>query len=111
MTIEVEKRGPVSIVRLAGDLNGKDGGRFVQTITGLLDSRDARIVVDLGQVPMVTSSGLGELVRVTAQANAQGSQLLLANLTAFVEAVLRTTKLDTFLGVCPDVDAAVAKLM
>lgn len=110
MTIDVEKRGAFSIVRLGGDLNGTDGGRFVQTITGLLDSRDAKIVVDLGEVPMVSSSGLGDLVRITAQANAQGSRLLLANLTAFVEAVLRTTKLDTFLRVCPDVDAAIAEL-
>jgi anti-anti-sigma factor len=110
MTISVEIRGAVSIVRLVGDLNGKDEGRFVRAVTDILDRRDARIVIDLGGVPMVSSGGLGELVRVTAQANSQGSRLLLANLTPFVDAVLRTTKLNTFFGISGDVDAAAAEL-
>jgi anti-sigma B factor antagonist len=110
MTTSVETHGAISIVRLAGDLNAKDDGKFVRTITDLLDRGDAQIVIDLGGVPMVTSGGLGELVRVTAQANAQGSRILLANIPPFVEAVLRTTKLNTFFSVCPSVDAAVAQL-
>jgi len=110
MTTNVEKRGVVSIIRLVGDLNAKDEGRFIRTVTGLLDDRNARIVIDLGGVPMVTSGGLGELVRVTAQANSQSSRILLANLTPFVEAVLRTTKLNTFLPTRSSVDAAVTEL-
>lgn len=110
MTIDVQKRGTVSVVRVEGDLAGKDGGDFLRTVIGLLDSAEARIVLDLSQVPMITSAGLGELVRVTAQANTQGGRVLLVDLTPFVGGVLETTKLNNFLEVCPDVDTAVARL-
>jgi anti-anti-sigma factor len=110
MTIEVQKRGAVSVVRAAGDLAGKDGGKFLKAVTDLLGFAKARVVLDLSQVPMITSAGLGELVRVTAQANTQGGRVLLAGLTPFVGGVLETTKLNSFFEVCPDVDTAVARL-
>jgi anti-sigma B factor antagonist len=110
MIIEVESRSGASIVRLKGDLNGKDGGHFVKTVTDLLDGGCSKLVLDLGQVPLVASAGLGELVRVTAQANTQGGRVVLANVTPFVAGVLDTTKLDSFLQVFPDVEAAIAKL-
>lgn len=110
MTIEVEDRAGISIVRPKGDLGGTDGGKFVKTVSDLLDRSDARIVIDLAHVPMVTSAGLGELVRVTAQANAQGGRLVLANITPFVTGVLETTKLNAFLQTSPDLAAAIAGL-
>jgi anti-sigma B factor antagonist len=110
MNIEVENRSGVAIVRLQGDLTGKDGGKFVKAVTDLLDNGVLRVVLDLSHVPMVTSAGLGELVRLTAQANTQGGRILLADVGPFVAGVLETTKLNAFLEAAADVDAAVAKL-
>jgi anti-anti-sigma factor len=110
MTLDVEDRGGVTVVRLTGDLAGRDAGRFVKTVSGLLDRGMIHIVLDLGRVPLVTSAGLGELVRVTAQANTQGGRLMLAGVKPFVAGVLETTKLDQFFEVCPDVETAVERL-
>jgi anti-sigma B factor antagonist len=110
MTIDIESRSGVSVVRLHGDLTGKDEGKFVKAVANLLYGGTSRVVLDLAQVPMVTSAGLGELVHLTAQANTQGGRILLANVTPFVAGVLDTTKLNAFLEVCPDVDSAIAKL-
>ncbi|HVP13079.1 MAG TPA: STAS domain-containing protein [Phycisphaerae bacterium] len=110
MTIEVEDRSGVAIVRLHGDLTAKDGGKFVKAVTDLLDRGTTRVVLDLAHVAMVTSAGLGELVHVTAQANTQGGHIVLANVMPFVAGVLETTKLNAFLETYPDVDGAVAKL-
>jgi anti-anti-sigma factor len=59
---------------------------------------------------MVTSAGLGDLVRVTAQANSQGGRVVLANLTPFVSGVLDTTRLSAFFEISANVDSAIAKL-
>ena len=110
MIIEIEDRPGVSIARVQGDLTGKDGGKFVKAVTDLLDRGSVHMVLDLAHVSLVTSAGLGELVRVAAQANTQGGRIVLANVQPFVAGVLETTKLNTFLEVCANVEDAIARL-
>jgi anti-anti-sigma factor len=110
MALEVQKRGAVAVVRVSGALAGKDNGEFLRLVTGLLEEPQAKVVLDLSEVPMITSAGLGELVRVNAQANTQGCRIMLASLTPFVTGVLEATKLEGFLQACRDVDTAVAQL-
>lgn len=110
MTVKTETRGSVQVVHLSGNLDGTQSESLGATVSGLTDSRGAKIVLDLTELKFINSTGLSELVTLTAQANARESRILLANPTPFVAGVLETTRLDRFFDVCPSVDAAVARL-
>ncbi len=109
MTVEIEDRAGIHIVRLRGELVGEHAD-FVDTVTNMLTGPGARIVVDLAAVPFMNSTGLSELVRVTAQANVQEGRVVLAALSPFVAGVLQTTQLDRFFEICPTIEAALTKL-
>ncbi len=110
LTIEIEDRAGASLVRLQGELTDRSGQDLVDAAKRLLEKDGARVILDLGQVSFMGSSGLGDLVKLTAQANSQGSRIILTNLTPFVSGLLNTTRLDKFFEVCPDVEAALARL-
>ncbi|MFH1419124.1 MAG: STAS domain-containing protein [Planctomycetota bacterium] len=110
MTFEVENRSGATIVRLSGDLTGRDEGKLVKAVAEMLDREGAKIVVDLAEVSVVSSAGLGDLVRLAAQANSQDGRFILANLTPFVADVIRNTQLNKFFDLAEDVDTALAQL-
>lgn len=109
MTIEISQHGAARIVRLRGELVG-GSGELVERVTDLLTGRRARVVIDLGEVPFVNSTGLGELVRIVAQANVQESRVVLANPSPHVAGVLQATQLTRFFEICPTVDEALLRL-
>jgi anti-sigma B factor antagonist len=110
MTIDVSDRAGIKIVRLTGELRSGIDDEFVPTVTGLLAGRGTRVVLDLTHVPLISSTGLGDLVRVNAQANVQESRVVLCELSPFVAGVLQTTRLDRFFEVCGTLDEAIALL-
>ena len=110
MTIDVEDRNGATVVRLRGEFGSEHPGRFVRTVTELLQGRQARIIIDLSEVSYMSSTGLGELVRVTAQANTQEGRVVLADPSPFVTGVLETTQLHRFFELHPTVEKALAAL-
>ncbi|MCG8408210.1 MAG: STAS domain-containing protein [Phycisphaerales bacterium] len=108
LKIEFEERDRVSILKLDGYLQGND--ELSEKIDGLLEKENCRIVLELSQVHLINSAGLGELVRLAAQANSQGGRLVFANPTPFVEGVLKTTRLDRFFEVHETLETALRTL-
>jgi anti-sigma B factor antagonist len=110
MKLDVERRGTITILHLAGELRAAEGDDWAKRATDLLGEGGARLVIDLAHVNYVSSAGLGQLVRVAAHANSQGVRLLLCNLTPFVQQVLTSTGLDKFFNVASSLDDALARL-
>ncbi len=97
-----------TILRLEGELTG--GTELGLTVTRLRGEGRDRLVVDLAQVWMINSAGLGELVRLTAEANSQGGRMLYVNPSPFVQGVFDNTRLNTFFEVHRSLDSALAAL-
>jgi anti-sigma B factor antagonist len=110
MNIEKQQRQGVTIVRPAGRMTGGDECPLRKAVEPCIEQRGACVVIDLSAVDFIGSAGLGELVRVNAQANTQGARVMLAAPSPFVTGVLETTQLNRFFNVAPSVDAAVEKL-
>ena len=111
MTIETQEDGGLTIVRLAGSMDGGGKAEWADAISKLLDRPGARkIIVDLSAVDFLGSAALGDLVRLTALANSQGGRIALARLSPFVEGVLKTTRLNKFFDIYDDLAAAKAAL-
>jgi anti-anti-sigma factor len=92
LTFDVEVKGDVALMRLHGKL--------VMGVTSLLHARvkklipeHKRIVLDLGELSHMDSSGLGALVGLFVSARSAGCSLELMNLSHGIEKVLSLTNL------------------
>jgi anti-sigma B factor antagonist len=77
------------------------------TVRGLLSNGTNKILLNLGDVNYIDSSGIGELVSAFAAAKKQGGELKLLNLSKKVHDLLQITKLYTVFDVNEDESAAV----
>lgn len=105
MNIDIETKDGIHIVHIQGDLVGEHSD-LIEEVTNLLTGPGVGVVIDLRAVPFMNSTGLSELVRITAQANVQEDRIALAGPSPFVAGVLQTTQLNRFFDVYPTLDEA-----
>jgi len=80
---------------------------FKDAVKAAAMDADDRVVLDLGAVDFVDSSGLGAIIAVM-KALPNGTRLDLASLRPPVEKVFRLTRMDTVFRIYPDLEAAQA---
>jgi anti-sigma B factor antagonist len=111
MTIDLEERDGVKILRLRGELGANEGTELVEAAGEALDGRGACAIVELSGISYLSSAGIGALVRVAAQANMQEQRVVLASPTPFVAGVFAATRLDKFFEVQASVDEAMRSIV
>jgi anti-sigma B factor antagonist len=80
LDINVRKQGQAQVIRLRGDLKiGEPVDSFRQTIEELFGAGDSRLVLNIAEVPMIDSSGIGLLVRALTTSKSRGGNLKLVN--------------------------------
>lgn len=67
-----------------------------------------RLVLDLTEVQMITSAGLGAMIAIERDCKAAGGKVALFGLTDDLLGLFRMTKLDRLFAIKPDEAAAVA---
>jgi len=99
----------VTIVDLSGRITLGEGSVVLRdTIKDLLGKGQKKILLNLGDVSYIDSSGIGELVSAFTSVRNQGGELKLLNLTKKVHDLLQITKLYTVFDVKDDEAAAIA---
>jgi len=99
--------GQVVVVELSGRITLGDSSALLRkTIRGLLGDQKTKILLNLGDVDYIDSSGIGELVSGFTAVKNQGGDLKLLNLTKKVRDLLQITKLYTVFDVFTDERAA-----
>ena len=98
----------VSIVDCSGRITLGEGSVILRdTVRELLSKGQKRILLNLGEVTYIDSSGIGELVSAFTTVRNQGGELKLLNLTKKVHDLLQITKLYTVFDVRDDEAGAV----
>jgi anti-anti-sigma factor len=69
-----------------------------------------KIAIDLAQVKLLASAGLGMLVALGNAARANKGRLMIAGAGPEVTQVMKMTRLDKVVPMAPDIDSAVKKL-
>jgi anti-sigma B factor antagonist len=109
LDINVRKRSQVQVVQLKGQLRlGAAVDDLQRTVNESLAEGDARFVVNLSEVPMIDSSGIGLLVRFLASAKKRGGSVKLVNPSSFAQKTLRLVGVLNLFEVYEDDDQAVA---
>jgi len=98
----------VTIVDLSGRITLGEGSVVLRdTVRDLLGKNQKKILLNLGDVSYIDSSGIGELVSAYTTVRNQGGDLRLLNLTKKVHDLLQITKLYTVFDVKDDEVSAV----
>ena len=100
--------GAITLVDLSGRIALGEGSALLRkTIRDLLDDGNNKILLNLGDVNYIDSSGIGELVSGFTAVRSRGGELKLLNLTKKVHDLLQITKLFTVFDVYTDEPTAV----
>ena len=99
----------VTIMDCSGRITLGEGSVTLRdTVRDLLAKGSKKILLNLGDVSYIDSSGIGELVSAFTTVRNQGGELKLLNLTKKVHDLLQITKLYTVFDVKDDEASAVA---
>ena len=110
MTMKASTRqvSGVTIVDMNGRITLGEGSVILrEAVKDLLAKGQKKILLNLGDVTYIDSSGIGELVSAFTSVRNQGGELKLLNLTKKVHDLLQITKLYTVFDVKDDEAAAV----
>jgi anti-sigma B factor antagonist len=109
MELTTREEGRVTILTVQGDLViGEPESTFKKTVTRLLEDGSVNLLVDLGRVGFLDSSGLGALVRALKNSQQEGGQTKLLHAGPQVRKLLEITKLDSVFELHDDLEKAVS---
>ena len=98
----------VSVVDMSGRITLGEGSVVLRdTIRDLVGKGQKKILLNLGDVTYIDSSGIGELVSAFTAVRREGGELKLLNLTKKVHDLLQITKLYTVFDIKDDEAAAI----
>jgi anti-sigma B factor antagonist len=92
-TISIRKKGAVSILVVVGRLTSFEISALRDAISRLLKEGRKDIVLNLGALIYLDSSGIGELARSYVSVVKKGGAMKVVGLSAKVEEVLKITQL------------------
>ncbi len=97
LSVDTREVDGVVIVDLGGriTLGDESSGKLRKAVRDLLAQGNKKILLNLGEVSYIDSSGLGELVSSYSTASSQGASVKLLNLQKKVQDLLQITKLYT----------------
>ena len=109
MKIKRKDSSGVVVLALSGKLmGGKDADKFHDQIRAILDEGQKNVLVDMGGVEWVNSTGLGILIAAhSTVTNAEG-KMKLSRVSKRVDSILMVTQLAGIFRTLDSVDRAVA---
>ena len=109
LTIASREVDGVTVLDLNGRITlGEGSVQLREAIRDLISKGQRNILLNLGDVNYIDSSGLGELVSAYTTSKNQGANLKLLSLTKKVKDVLQLTKLYTVFDIYDDETTAIA---
>ena len=109
MDIDVRSQAEVKLIKLRGRLTlGNPVDRLRETIEELLATGNTRLVLDLEEVAMLDSSGIGLLARSLASAKQHGGSIKLLNTSKFATQTLKLVGILNLFETFQDSQTAIA---
>jgi len=108
MRYKIEEQGNVVVITLSGNvMGGPDAAKLLDDIRKLRDQGKKYIVIDLGKVKFMNSSGLGMLISALTTIRNAGGDIRLANVGKKIKSLLIITRLITVFKHYDSVEEAV----
>jgi anti-sigma B factor antagonist len=109
MSATVTPRHVVTVLEVSGRITLGEGGITLRNaIKDALAAGAKNLILDLGEVSYMDSTGLGELTAALTSAKNHGAELKLVHLTRKIEDLMAITKLATIFDTFTDEREAIA---
>jgi len=108
MAIKEQMQGDVAVIELKGKLMGGPETSGIHTkVKELVNNDVKKVVIDLGKVTWMNSTGLGALMGSMTTLRNAGGDLKLARVTEKVKSLFMITKLITIFDTLDNVEDAI----
>jgi anti-sigma B factor antagonist len=105
MSLKTREQGGAVVVELEGEIDLQRSPAVRKALMELMfDSRD--VIVDMGQVAYIDSSGVASLVEAYQMSRKNGTRFVLAAVSAPAARVLQLARLDKVFALAETVEAA-----
>ncbi|RMF54731.1 MAG: anti-sigma factor antagonist [Calditrichaeota bacterium] len=109
MKLSQEQKEDIILLHLEGDMmGGPEATQIMEEVQNFLDRQIMKVVIDLGKVARMNSSGLGILINALTTFKQNGGVLKLANPTPVVNKLLTLSRLTTIFECYNSVDEALS---
>src|SRR5215510_12700118 len=102
LNVEHKNLGTVSLLNLEGQMVVGQTDVLRETMQALPAS--SSVILDLSHVTLVDAHGLGVMLQLREQAQANGMDFELANVSAPLSEILRVTRLDSVFHLTPRIE-------
>lgn len=109
MEINLKKLQEIQVVELIGDVDASTAPKVQQQILPLAQP-NSKILLDMSQVPYMSSAGLRVLLSLYRQATAQDGKLVLVGLSEDLQDTMSVTGFLDFFTTGETVEAGLAEL-
>jgi len=107
LKVQTRNLGNVAVVCLQGRIVNGETASLREVVDSQMKA--GAVVLDLARVSTIDASGLGLMLALRKQAEANGVGLKLMNVSKFVKQVFEITRLDTVFEVIPRVEPLPAR--
>jgi anti-sigma B factor antagonist len=109
MELSVRENQGVTVVMVSGDMDAGNSTQLGEELDHLLTEGSRKLVIDLGKVGFMNSSGLATLVHYYKLARSNCGDISLAALQPKVRQAFQLSRLDRVFDLQPDVTRAVQR--
>ena len=109
MELSVHENQGVTVIMVSGELDAESSTQLGEELDHLLAEGPRKLVIDLGQVSFMNSSGLATLVRYYKLARSNCGDVSLVVLQPPVRQAFQLTRLERVFDLQPDVARAVQR--
>ena len=106
MEIGEEKINDVEVLKIEGRLDASSAKDIKEKVDLLTKENRVKLVIDMGGVDFIDSSGLGSLVASLRSVNKLGGDIKISALQDQVRAIFELTRLHRIFGIYDDSNAA-----
>ncbi len=107
LTVESREDGEIRVLTFHGEVGEREYDYFKRAVREALESRARRIIVDLDEVPYMSSSGLSVLVWAHWELSSRGRRMIAVNVHPRTRRLIEIISVDEVLEIAENVRAAV----
>lgn len=109
MDIAISKTAEITVIKLEGDIDASTALGVQEKVLPLAEP-GSKILLDMTQVPYMSSAGLRMLLSLYRQVSAQEGQVVLVGVAEEIKDTMEITGFLSFFTTCDTLDAGIAAL-
>ncbi len=106
MELNHDRAGDTLTVSAAGRVDGSNASSFLDSLKGLIESGDQRVILDLKGLEYISSAGLRMLLMAAQDMDKQSKAFCICALSESVNDVFRVSGFDQIIKIYPSVEDA-----